>query len=90
MKESNASRENSPKSADLCQELTEGRGWVHQGGTCVLIGDDQAAISEAEQLALKYIGCTIARPSKYYRSKGHHQASFNSLPLHVCPPILPS
>ncbi len=51
----------------------------------MLIGDDQAAIAEAEQLAAQYIGCKIARPSKYYRTKGHHQATYNSLPLHVRP-----
>ncbi|CAL8469684.1 g9225 [Coccomyxa elongata] len=53
-----------------------------RGGTCVLIGDDQALVAETERLAQTHIGCRVVRPSRYYRSKGHHQATFNSLPLH--------
>ncbi|BDA49890.1 hypothetical protein COCOBI_15-0180 [Coccomyxa sp. Obi] len=52
-----------------------------RGGTCLLIGDDQAVIAEAENLARTHIGCRVVRPSKYYRSKGHHQETFNSLAL---------
>ncbi len=49
----------------------------------MLIGDDQVVIAEAERLARTHIGCHVVRPSKYYRSKGHHQETFNSLALHV-------
>ncbi len=50
----------------------------------MLIGDDQNAIAEMEKLVYQNIGCTVAHPSKYYRPQGHHQATFNSLPLQVC------
>lgn len=56
---------------------------VVQGGTCLLIGDDHAAIGEMERLAREHIKCRPVRSSKYYRPKGHNQAAFNSLPLHV-------
>ncbi|BDA44737.1 hypothetical protein COCOBI_06-2150 [Coccomyxa sp. Obi] len=52
-----------------------------RGGTCVLIGDDHDAIAETGKLAWQHIGCTVVRPSKYYRNQGHHQGTFNSLPL---------
>lgn len=55
----------------------------------MLIGDDHEAIAETGKLAWQHIGCTVVRPSKYYRNQGHHQATFNSLPLQVCTPLCP-
>ncbi|CAL8469526.1 g9067 [Coccomyxa elongata] len=52
-----------------------------RGGTCVLIGDDHDAVSETAKLAWQHIGCAVVRPSVYYRTQGHHQGAFNSLPL---------
>jgi hypothetical protein len=49
----------------------------------VLIGDDQGGLEEMDRLVREHIKCRPVRASKYYRPKGHVQAAFNSLPLHV-------
>lgn len=50
-------------------------------GTCVLIGDDQALLREAEALAVERLGCKLFARREAYELSSHDQGTFNQLPL---------
>ena len=49
-------------------------------GTCVLVGDDQALLREAETLAVERLGCKLFAGREAYEMSAHAQSSFNGMP----------
>jgi len=49
-------------------------------GTCVIVGDDEALLREAEALAVERLGCALFRGREAYEMSSHMQHTFNRLP----------
>ena len=44
-----------------------------QGGTCIVIGDEHAKVTEAAKLAERHLKCTTFRSSPFWRKEGFSQ-----------------
>ena len=49
------------------------------GGTCVLVGDDEAFLREAEALAVQHLGCKLFTGREAYEMSSHQQDTYNRL-----------
>lgn len=47
-----------------------------QGGTCVIVGDDDKLAAEIGEAAARLIGCEPWRPTSYRLLGGHNQSAF--------------
>jgi hypothetical protein len=47
-----------------------------QGGTCVIVGDDEQLAAEIGEQAERLIGCRAWRPTAYKLPGGHNQSTF--------------
>ena len=50
-------------------------------GTCLFVGDDEAFIAEAADLAQRHLGCAVFSERAKYELPRHKQSMFNHLPL---------
>lgn len=50
-------------------------------GTCLFVGDDEAFIAEAADLAQQQLGCAVFSERAKYELPRHKQSMFNHLPL---------
>ena len=50
-------------------------------GTCLFVGDDEAFIAEAADLAQRELGCKVFADRAKYELPRHKQSMFNHLPL---------
>ena len=58
-------------------------------GTCVLVGDDEAFLREAQALAVERLGCKLFTKRESYEMSSHMQGLFNQLPYEQrCPASL--
>ncbi len=62
---------------------------VMPNGTCVLVGDDEAFLREAQALAVERLGCKLFTKRESYEMSSHMQGLFNQLPYEQrCPASL--
>jgi len=62
---------------------------IMPNGTCVLVGDDEAFLREAQALAVERLGCKLFTKRESYEMSSHMQGLFNQLPYEQrCPASL--
>jgi hypothetical protein len=52
-------------------------GDMRQGGTCVVIGDEHARVTEAAKAAERHLKCKVMRSSPFWRKEGFSQELHN-------------
>lgn len=65
------------RSAVLCISLENESKIVPQGGTCVVIGDEHAKVTEAAKAAERHLKCKAFRSSPFWRKEGFSQDMHN-------------
>ena len=48
-----------------------------QGGTCVIVGDEHARVTEAAKAAERHLRCKVLRTSPFWSKEGFSQETYN-------------
>ncbi|CAL5229793.1 g13185 [Coccomyxa viridis] len=67
--------------ASMVERAIEAFGSKAQGGTCILVGDDQEMLAQTAKVARKQLGCSIYRRVPTPRKGGYIQREFTAQPL---------